>query len=164
MVLITWQDSYSVGVELIDNDHKLLVSLINQLNDASEGGQGRDVVGSVLNVLVEYTNSHFSREEMLMAKGGYPDLVAHQSHHRALSKQVHEMVERYRGDHGAAVDREVLTFLRDWLTNHILGVDMHYRPYVENVSLTQEEMMTSLGLGDDDMDESAGSGADQRAD
>lgn len=150
MALITWQDSFSVGVDLIDSDHKLLVSLINQLNDAAEGGQGRDVVGSVLNVLVEYTESHFAREEMLMAKGGYPDLEAHQAEHRALTDKVRQMLTTYRAATAAAPEGEVLAFLKDWLTNHILGVDMHYRPYMVGVTLTQEELLTSLGLGDDD--------------
>lgn len=150
MALITWQDSFSVGVELIDSDHKLLVSLINQLNDAAQGGQGRDVVGSVLNVLVEYTESHFTREEMLMAKGGYPDLDAHKGEHRALTERVREMVGRYRTDTTGAAEAEVLAFLKDWLTNHILGVDMHYRPYVAGVTLTQEELLASLGLGEDE--------------
>ncbi|MFA7431743.1 MAG: bacteriohemerythrin [Rhodospirillaceae bacterium] len=151
MALITWQDSYSVGVELIDNDHKLLVSLINQLNDAAEGGQGRDVVGSVLNVLIEYTEGHFSREELLMEKGGYPDLDAHRKHHRKLTTKVREMIAQYHDGRLSTLDRDILDFLKGWLTGHILGVDMEYRPYVKDVSLTPEELLASLNLdGDDD--------------
>lgn len=151
MALITWKDSYSVGVDLIDNDHKLLVSLINQLGDATEGGQGRDVVGSVLNVLIEYTEGHFGREELLMEKGGYPDLAAHREHHRALTTTVRKMVAQYRDGTAQALDRDILDFLQSWLTGHILGVDMEYRPFVKDVTLTPEELLASLNLdGDDD--------------
>lgn len=151
MALITWKDSYSVGVDLIDNDHKLLVSLINQLGDATEGGQGRDVVGSVLNVLIEYTEGHFGREELLMEKGGYPDLAAHREHHRALTSTVREKVAQYREGKTGALDRDILDFLKSWLTGHILGVDMEYRPFVKDVTLTPEELLASLNLdGDDD--------------
>lgn len=153
MALITWKDSYSVGVDLIDNDHKLLVSLINQLGDATEGGQGRDVVGSVLNVLIEYTEGHFGREELLMEKGGYPDLAAHREHHRALTSTVREKVAQYREGKTGALDRDILDFLKSWLTGHILGVDMEYRPFVKDVTLTPEELLASLNLdGDDDDD------------
>ncbi|MGC2856826.1 bacteriohemerythrin [Novispirillum sp. DQ9] len=153
MTLITWQDSYSVGVDLIDSDHKLLVSLINQLGDAADGGQGRDVVGSVLNVLIEYTEGHFSREERLMEKGGYPDLPAHREHHRALTNKVREMVGQYRDGRIDALDSDILEFLRSWLTGHILGVDMEYRPYVKDVTLTPEELLASLNLDGDDEDD-----------
>lgn len=150
MQLITWQDSFSVGVDLVDNDHKLLVSLIKQLNDAVEGGQGREVVGSVLNVLIEYTESHFSREERLMEKGGYPDLPAHRKHHEKLCAQVREMVDQYKRGETETLDRHILEFLSDWLTGHILGVDMQYRPYVQGVELTPDEIMETLNLGGDD--------------
>lgn len=146
MPLITWQDSYSVGVELIDNDHKLLVSLINQLNDAMEGGQGRDVVGSVLNVLVEYTVGHFGREELLMQKGGYPDLEAHRKEHGKLTEQVRVIAERYRAGDTGSVDADLLNFLRTWLTGHILGVDKRYAPYVKDVQLTRDEVLSTMDL------------------
>lgn len=155
MSLITWQDSYSVGVDLIDNDHKLLVSLINQLNDAISEDEGRDVVGSVLNVLVEYTVSHFGREELLLKKGQYPEaeFTAHHREHEKLTAQVRAIVARYYDGEIDSIDSEVLLFLKNWLTGHILGVDMKYRPYVASVTLTPEEIMGSMGLDGDDGDD-----------
>lgn len=149
MDLITWQDSYSVGVELIDNDHKLLVSLINQLSESIESQQGREVAGSVLNVLEEYTASHFGREELLMEKGGYPDLAPHRVEHEKLKAQVRDVVSRYHAGDTEQLDREVLAFLRNWLTGHILGVDMKYAPYVKDVVLTPDELLSTMDLGDD---------------
>lgn len=146
MSLITWQDSYSVGVPLIDNDHKLLVSLINQLDDAIKGGQGRDVVGSVLNVLEEYTRGHFGREEILMRKAGYPDLPPHKREHEKLAAQVREIVARYAAGDDSHIDDELLQFLKSWLTGHILGVDMKYAPYLKDVELTPDEMLASIGF------------------
>lgn len=150
MPLITWQDSYSVGVPLIDDDHRLLVSLINQLDDAIQGGQGRDVVGSVLNVLEEYTRGHFGREERLMEKAGYPDLVPHRREHHKLTDQVRAIVERYHAGPDETLDADVLAFLKTWLTGHILGVDMKYAPYLEGVTLTPDEIAASLGLAEAD--------------
>jgi len=146
MALITWQDSYSVGVAQIDNDHKLLVSLINQLGAAVEEGQSGDVVGSVLNVVIEYTASHFGREELLMEKGGYPGLAAHKAEHAKLTARVRDIVARYNGGTDGQLDRDVLVFLKTWLTGHILGVDRQYTDYVRDVTLTPEELFASIGL------------------
>jgi hemerythrin len=148
MPLITWQDGYSVGVPQIDDDHKLLVSLINQLDDAIRGGQGHDVVGSVLTVLEEYTHGHFGREELLMAKAGYSDLPAHHREHEKLTAQVRDIAGRYHRGDRAALDGAVLEFLKTWLTGHILGVDMKYAPYLDGVALTPEELLASIGLAD----------------
>lgn len=156
MALITWQDSYSVGVELIDADHQLLVSLINQLDDAMTSGAGADTVGSVLNVLIEYTETHFGREELLMEKGGYPELEPHKREHAKLTAKVREIVEQYNAGNVGRLDHEVMDFLKTWLTGHILGVDRKYTPCVEGLSLTPEELMASMNLGLDDDGEDDG--------
>lgn len=146
MALINWQDSYSVGVDLIDTDHKLLVSLINQLDDAMTEGGGRDTVGSVLNVLLEYTETHFGREELLMEKGAYPELAPHKREHAKLTAQVRGIVERWHGGDDASLDGEVLDFLKNWLTGHILGVDRKYAPYVKGQTLTPDELLACMNL------------------
>lgn len=155
MALITWQESYSVGVEMIDTDHQLLVSLINQLDDAIREGGGRDTVGSVLNVLLEYTETHFGREELLMEKGGYPELAPHKREHVKLTDQVRVIADRFNGGDDSSLDAEVLEFLKNWLTGHILGVDRKYAPFVKDLTLTPEELLASmhLDLGDADDEE-----------
>lgn len=153
MALITWQDSYSVGVELIDSDHQLLVSLINQLDDAMKEGGGRDTVGSVLNVLLEYTETHFGREELLMEKAGYPELTPHRREHVKLTTQVRQIVDRFNGGDSSSLDAEVLDFLKTWLTGHILGVDRKYAPYVKDLTLTPEELLASMNLDLGDLDD-----------
>lgn len=160
MALITWQDSYSVGVELIDADHQLLVSLINQLDDAMKAGAGTDTVGSVLNVLIEYTEGHFGREELLMEKGAYPDLAPHRKEHVKLTDQVRGIVTRYNSGDIESLDAEVMEFLRTWLTGHILGVDRKYTPFVTGLSLTPEELLASMNLDLDDDDDGADAGGD----
>ena len=63
MALITWGPSIMVGVPDIDKQHKRLVDLINELHTAMTKGQGRDVVGRVVDALVSYTRDHFGFEE-----------------------------------------------------------------------------------------------------
>ena len=88
MPLMQWNDKLSVGVASIDNDHKRLVGMVNDLYDGVVAGHGKDVLGRVLDGLISYTAEHFAREERYFAQTGYPDSVAHKKEHEDLVKQV----------------------------------------------------------------------------
>lgn len=126
----SWNESFSVGNDLLDSDHKILFNLVNQLQDAIETGQSRDVVGSVVNVLAEYVEHHFRHEEALMARARFPDIAAHQSQHRRLEDEVRDVRDRWLAGDRRAIGEEVLAFIRKWLTEHILVADKSYGPWV----------------------------------
>lgn len=125
MALIKWDPKYSVNIAEIDKQHQKIMDLINQLHDAMLVGKSKDVVGKVLGELVQYTVHHFGTEERLFAKHGYPDRVTHKVEHDALTKRAGELKAQFDGGK-APVTIEVLKFLRDWLTHHILGSDHKY--------------------------------------
>lgn len=127
----SWNDSYSVGNALLDSDHKILFNLVNQLQDAVETGQSRDVVGSVVNVLAEYVEHHFRHEESLMARARYPGLAQHEAQHRRLEDEVRDVRDRWLAGDRRAIGEEVLAFIRKWLTEHILVADKSYCPWVQ---------------------------------
>jgi hemerythrin-like metal-binding protein len=58
----------------MDNQHRQLVDLLNQLENAMAKGKGKELVGKILSELIRYTQTHFSSEELLMLKHGFPDL------------------------------------------------------------------------------------------
>ncbi|MGO9317367.1 MAG: bacteriohemerythrin [Terracidiphilus sp.] len=125
MALMTWNKSYSVGVQKIDSQHTILFDILNELHAAMMKGQAQKVTGLLLHKLADYTHIHFSAEEAMMAAANYPGLVDHKLKHRDLIKQVEDYVLRYdKGD--IALNVKLLDFLRDWLTNHIQKVDMAY--------------------------------------
>jgi hemerythrin-like metal-binding protein len=129
---LAWSEAYAVGSAMLDSDHRILFNLINQLQDATETGQSRSVVGTVVGVLVEYTEHHFRREEAAMAAAGYPNLEAHRAIHRDLEAQVRRIRDRWNAGERTVLDDEVLVFLKKWLTEHILGADKSYRPWIED--------------------------------
>ena len=131
MAVLAWSEAYSVGSAMIDSDHRILINLVNQLHDAMETGQSRDVLGSVLNVLAEYVEHHFHREELLMTSIGYPQREAHMASHRDLEKRVRAVRDRWMAGERQVLDDEVMTFLKKWLTEHILRADLAYRPWIE---------------------------------
>jgi len=127
MALMTWNDSFSVGVRVLDDQHKRLVNTLNDLHAAMIAGRERAVSGPLLRTLVEYTHEHFAAEEELMMRTKYPRLAAHRVKHKDLTQKVMQFVQRYeRGE--LALNVELLMFLRDWLTTHIQKEDRDYGP------------------------------------
>ena len=131
MAYFEWSDSLTVGIPLVDDDHKLLIDLINQLHDSVDGNEEHGTLGTVLNVLLEYTEYHFLREETVMDVCGYPDLSTHRAEHDALTARVREIETRYRSDKEASLGGETLRFLKYWLNGHIHGRDTLIREYAE---------------------------------
>jgi hemerythrin len=132
MPIIHWTPDFSVGVGSIDTDHKVLISLINQLDDAIRGEEPKQTVSRVLDALLDYTNYHFSREELLMRACAYPDIEAHARTHATLRAQVADIRNRYRRNAESIRAREVLAFLKNWLTAHIVGRDKLYAPFMQS--------------------------------
>ena len=122
MSIIQWTPDFSVGVESIDTDHKVLISLINQLDDAILGGEPKQTVSRVLDALSDYTNYHFAREELLMRACAYPDIEAHARTHATLRAQVHDIRNRYRRN------PEIDTRARGAGLPQELAHESHYRP------------------------------------
>jgi hemerythrin len=134
MAKAAWSESCSVGHPLLDSDHRILVGLLDQLLDAMETGQSRDVIGNVVEVLAEYVQHYFLREEAILAAGGFPDLEAHRQEHRDLEAKVGQIRDRYNGGDRNALGNEVVVLLKKWLTDHILVSDNSYRPWVERIN------------------------------
>ncbi|HRW60478.1 conserved hypothetical protein [Candidatus Defluviicoccus seviourii] len=130
MPMIQWTQEFTTGVEAIDNDHKVLISLINQLGEAIRSGEPQPTVRRVLDELVEYTSYHFNREEALMEACRYPDLEAHRRTHTTLKVQVADIRDRYARHPEAVHAREILALLKNWLSAHIMGRDKLYAPFM----------------------------------
>jgi hemerythrin-like metal-binding protein len=124
-----WNTNMSVGVKASDDDHKKLIELLNRLYGGMKGGQGRQVVGKVLDDLIIYTKSHFAREEVLFDRTGYPAALEHKKQHRELVRQAEELQARYKSGE-SALSIETLDFLKDWLNNHIQGTDKQYSSHL----------------------------------
>ncbi len=128
MPFVTWDDTLDVGVSIFNEDHRGLVGYINDLHGGIVSGIGIAQMTYILDGLIDYTQGHFRREEELMTKHEYPDLNSHRREHYELMKQVSEFKARL-SEGKASFSIELMSFLRDWLVNHIKGTDMKYRDY-----------------------------------
>jgi hemerythrin len=131
MALMTWNESYSVHLLNIDAQHKRLFDLINQLHEAMAKGRANDVMGKILAELVAYTKTHFQAEEALLKSKNYPDLVAHQQQHHKFTEQVMQFQKDF-GEGRTSVSIQTMSFLRDWLTKHILETDKRYSAFLSD--------------------------------
>jgi len=121
---IQWRDSYSIGVEMVDKQHKELFDAINRLLDSCAQGKGSEEVINVVNFLTEYVVKHFSSEENLQKRYGYPQYDEHKKMHDNFVKDV-ENIKKEIEMHGVS-QKTVITVNRkivDWLTGHITSVD-----------------------------------------
>lgn len=128
MPFITWEDSMSVNVKEIDDQHKKLISLINELHEWKETGERKDILGDVLEELINYTRYHFSAEERRMKQFSYIGYLEHKRQHDDLTDKVMSLKDKHDKE-GSAIAVEVSSFLKDWLTNHILGTDKKYSAF-----------------------------------
>jgi hemerythrin len=123
MPLFEWTDALAVGNETIDDDHRHLVDLINQLFLAISSGQANAVLGEILDELVSYTQTHFQREEALMQQHDYPDYALHKAAHDKLIEEVRVFQEQFAA--GLVVSpMTVFNFLGGWLFRHIQACDV----------------------------------------
>ena len=125
MPLVEWDDSYLVGIEEIDGHHRHLVELLNSVYDNFTAGASRDTLGSVLDELIDYATYHFTAEEQQMKAAAYPAFDDHSREHNHFSKRITEIQNDFHAGR-EALTLEVLVFLVNWLTQHILRSDAAY--------------------------------------
>lgn len=135
MALIAWSNQLAVGIEEIDAQHQKLVQLINALHEHMLAGDAADIMGKVLDRVVEYTGFHFSTEERLMAEYGYPQSASHKIEHAKLVHTALDLQAKVHSGH-AHVTMETMKFLRNWLQHHIMQSDQSFGKFLQSRNLT----------------------------
>lgn len=125
-----WKKVYSVGILEIDVQHKNLFKLYNDLVDAIYRGEGIKSLQEGLNSLVEYVFMHFNTEEGYMQKYSYPGYEAHKAEHKKLREKVYYIHKDFT-EGKPVLTMDVVNFIRDWISDHILVVDMKYKTHLK---------------------------------
>jgi hemerythrin-like metal-binding protein len=131
---IIWNDTYLIGIDRIDNQHKVLVNTLNQANTRLANGVTREMLEQITRDLLSYAIYHFETEESLMREYDYEAgsdsaAIRHREEHRSFSQQVLKLREGLHD--GRLVTREeLLTFLNQWLVNHILHTDKQFGEFL----------------------------------
>jgi len=129
-----WGPKLQLGISEIDMQHKRLVEMINDLHRAMKDREGVEALSRIMKGLLEYTGEHFTFEEGLQKQASYPDLDKHIDVHKNLVAQVQDYYQKVSaGD--MLVSKDLMAFLKDWLTNHILVTDKKYVPYMKEAGI-----------------------------
>jgi hemerythrin-like metal-binding protein len=124
--VIEWSEDFNVGVEEMNDEHKVIISLIGELFDKHENETDFDSTLKTLDELVKYTVKHFDDEEKFMESINYSEITSHKLIHKKLLADLESFGKKVTEER--KLDDDFFNFLNMWLTAHIKGIDMKYSP------------------------------------
>ena len=132
MALFEWDSAYELDVPQIDNQHRELVRMINDLYESIKAGQASETVNRTVSQLLKYVEIHFDTEELSMQERGYPDFHTHHILHEDLRRKVLDLKkDQLQGREIATF--ELLNFLTDWLKEHIAHEDKMFGEFLHKM-------------------------------
>jgi len=127
-ILIAWDEYYSVGFDLIDEQHKKLVDMINDLYSSFISGEAQEKAPGIVDEMIKYTDYHFKTEEKFFDEYNYPETQKHKEIHASFVNKAIELKEGL--DSGqVTVSYDIMNFLRQWLIDHILKEDKKFAAF-----------------------------------
>ncbi|MDD2542578.1 MAG: bacteriohemerythrin [Desulfuromonadaceae bacterium] len=138
MSYINWDDTFDLGINELDEHHRHLVALLNLTYDILTQGATHDGIAEVLDELVYYTIYHFAAEEHWMKENKYPHLSQHRDEHELFCQKINEF-QKDLLKQKTNLSLEVLQFLNNWLTTHILKSDADFGRFVVKSSHPQPD-------------------------
>ena len=131
MTEIKWDDSLSVGVDLIDEQHKMLIQKIQDLSEAVNAARGLEKILQTLDFMIDYTEFHFGTEEKHMKELDYPGIEIHMLQHKEFVSTLNHMVEDFEEDGATeALSNSINTYLMNWLIKHIKSIDQKFGEFL----------------------------------
>lgn len=132
---VVWNEKYSVKVRDLDEQHKRIFEIINKLDSYMRQGKGKEILGSVLKEMVDYTKVHFASEERILRDSGYSEYEQHKAIHENITEKVNTIYQQYQAGKGAHLSIETMNYLNNWLAKHILGTDQKYSLHLNGKGL-----------------------------
>lgn len=143
-----WNKKFSVGISLIDDDdHQQLLALLSRCGKLTRTRSSRESMDDIISELLQYTQTHFRREEALMAACIYPELKNHKQAHQAMTQAVEAM--HHRLGEGNISHTEMIVFLTKWLVEHIRESDMAMANHCLSQPEKLERVCAELNLAAD---------------
>ncbi len=134
MAILNWNDSLSVNVAEIDQQHQQLVKMANKLNNAMRERKAKDVLGEIIDGLIKYAVVHFATEEKYFHQFNYPETAVHEKEHSDFAKTVTEFKQGF-DENRLMLSIDIMDFLQDWLITHIKGSDKRYSSFFNEKGL-----------------------------
>ncbi len=140
--MIKWNSGLSLGIKELDDDHKKLLSIINRLSEEIENDKAQDVIYAIFAELESYSKEHCRREEDLLRECNYKDLDEHIEKHNAFAEKIPELKVKLLKSKDAKFEKEVVSFLIDWLLEHIIDEDIPLISVFEECGVCEKKIET----------------------
>jgi hemerythrin len=130
-IFVEWDDRYLIGIPLIDDQHKELIRLTNNLYEAClVGGEAARVnFRETIRGTVDYVKFHFAAEEKILENVKYPGIAAHKKEHESFVIKVLADVKNFE-EGKTFVPNIFVRYLKDWILTHIAVEDKKYAEYI----------------------------------
>jgi hemerythrin len=125
---MSWEADLSVGVREMDDDHRDLIGMLNEIYEATSAGRKDQDISELVERVVARAKAHFAHEERLLDEAGYAEADAHYKEHDRMIAKALSVQAAYRCGSPCALSQEFFDFLRDWLLHHIRECDKLYGP------------------------------------
>lgn len=125
MSLIKWNDSLVLNIPEIDEQHKQLIDIINELFSAMQQGKANEIIDKIIDRLVAYTQVHFKTEEKYFDKFSFKNSAKHRLEHLDFIKKVNEFKLGLKSNK-IITSIDVMKFISHWINNHIQMSDKEY--------------------------------------
>jgi hemerythrin-like metal-binding protein len=134
VMIVKWDESLEIGVEIIDNEHRTIVEEFEQLYEKMRIGKGHDLFSHFIIFLDKYVDGHLTHEEEFQQEIKYPEYEIHKEEHDKFREKVKEIRTEFDGKEVTNADLIKLNlFVKDWLIHHIMNVDIKIGAYYKTV-------------------------------
>jgi hemerythrin-like metal-binding protein len=131
---MTSNGELSVGVKMLDCDHRMLFETIKELQTAAASDSDPRRTSSLLRKLADFTLTHFALEEGMMLATKFPGMAQHRLHHQRITEQVAALASRYN-QNDSALDSQSLSILSDLHADHVRQDDLHYGLWLNAIGI-----------------------------
>jgi hemerythrin len=145
--LVTWSSTYSVGVRLIDDQHKGLLNLVNDMYNhvVDDEAAERAYFKKVIQEAVKYVKVHFATEERVMLAAKFKGYAEHKRAHDSFILTVIDNIREF--ETGKKMNLATFThFLKDWILTHIAIMDKQYFEYLKRIAIRKADGRLSVSF------------------
>ena len=146
---VEWSDRYSMGIKIIDDQHKGLLNFVNDLFNHSTGNEDeeRAYFKEVIQQAVQYIKDHFATEEKFMVATNFPAYAAHKKTHDEFTLTVVKSVKEFESGKRLVLEK-LAYFLKDWVLEHVAVMDTQYAAYFRKIATRKEDGKLSITKAD----------------
>jgi len=137
MKTIEWQNEYTVGVKELDDQHRNLLNTINTLLEEQRDKYEAAKFSPALSSIIHYAYTHFATEERYLLQVHFPNLKQHVLEHIDFIMKTVGLALRIESSSGDELRIELLRYLKEWYSYHVLGTDRHYIPFLASKKISK---------------------------